>query len=170
MSHTPYSGSRNSRERQKQPTGPTPEQQLVEGIGKVIWWLITLPFKKKAKHAPRRYQLPAQVAKEISDHFNQVVIVQAGQPATWHLAVSEADKLLDYALQEIQVPGINLGERLKLAGGMAIFPTELYQEIWEAHKLRNRLAHEVGVLVTNQEKEEAIFTFKKALRSLGAFV
>lgn len=57
-------------------------------------------------------------------------------------AVMEADKLLDYVLKSKRIKGDTLGERLKNA--KHLFKTSSYNRVWEAHKLRNRLAHEMN--------------------------
>jgi hypothetical protein len=79
-------------------------------------------------------------------------------------AVSEADKLLDYALKQSGVPGKTMGERLKNSKGRF----SNLNAIWSAHKLRNALAHEAHFdLVPNQAKE-ALQDFKRGLTDLGA--
>ena len=81
------------------------------------------------------------------------------------LAVSEADKVFDAALRLKRFRGESLGERLKNAE--KAFPYDLYQQIWSAHKLRNRLAHEVGANVSRPEAQLAVSTFRTALTYLG---
>ena len=57
-------------------------------------------------------------------------------------AVLEADKLLDYVLKSKKVRGETLGDRLK--NSKNLFSTSSYNKVWEVHKLRNRLAHEMN--------------------------
>ncbi|MEO6729481.1 MAG: hypothetical protein ABIM99_06190 [Candidatus Dojkabacteria bacterium] len=57
-------------------------------------------------------------------------------------AVIEADKLLDYVLKSKKVKGETLGDRLKSSKNL--FSTSSYNKVWEVHKLRNRLAHEMN--------------------------
>ncbi|MBE2279032.1 MAG: hypothetical protein IAE91_01455 [Ignavibacteriaceae bacterium] len=54
----------------------------------------------------------------------------------------ELDKLLDFILKSKMIRGETLGERLKNAKN--IFSKSDYNLLWEAHKLRNQLVHEVG--------------------------
>jgi len=56
-------------------------------------------------------------------------------------AVIEADKLLDFVLKSKRVKGETLGDRLKASKNL--FSTSSYNKVWEVHKLRNRLAHEM---------------------------
>lgn len=83
---------------------------------------------------------------------------------SWQFAVVSADKLLDTALRERGVRGATLGERLKNAG------THLthIDQVWQAHKLRNRIAHEDGIVVSKRQTTEALSVFKRALTDLGA--
>lgn len=150
----------------RQPEGPGIEQQVVEGIFKGLWWLISLPFKKRAGKQGKSL-LSAATAQQLAGHWQQVT-AKAGNPATYDLAIAEADKLLDAAFREIGLPGQTMGERLR--AGEALFPQGLYNQIWEAHKLRNRLAHEVGVQISESETKAALSTFQWALRQLGVFI
>lgn len=57
----------------------------------------------------------------------------------WRLAIIEADTILDEMLKKMGYQGENLGERLKNVEP-ADFNT--LDSAWEAHKVRNRIAHE----------------------------
>lgn len=78
-------------------------------------------------------------------------------------AVIDADKLLDFVLQKKGYTG-SLGEKLKKAGKILSY----INDVWNAHKLRNRIAHEVGFEVTEREARRALSAFKQALHDLGA--
>src|SRR3989344_8487140 len=70
-------------------------------------------------------------------------------PLEWKSLLIEIDKLLDYSFKKSGVRGKTLGERLKNA--KAKFNYSDYQNIWEAHKVRNVLAHEVNAKVSTTE-------------------
>lgn len=57
----------------------------------------------------------------------------------WRLAIIEADTILDEMLKTMGYQGENLGERLK-----SVEPADFntLDSAWEAHKVRNRIAHE----------------------------
>lgn len=82
----------------------------------------------------------------------------------WRVAIIEADTMLDELLQSYNFPGVNLGERLKNAN-TRVLPT--VQSAWEAHKVRNKIAHE-GVNFKLSEREAQLtkkhfeFVFKDA--------
>ena len=82
----------------------------------------------------------------------------------WQLAVMEADKLLDKALTERHFAGETMGERLKSAKGSFM----KNDAVWQAHKLRNRLAHEQDVKLNIVVVEQALRAFKNGLKDLGA--
>lgn len=158
------------RDRSRQRQRDSVEQQVMMGIGKGLWWLVTAPFKLlsgRTASVGRKRLLSAAAAQELAAHW-PAIAQKAHNPATRDLAVNEADKLLDAALCQLDLPGQTMGERLKAAQGL--FPDHLYNQIWQAHKLRNRLAHEVGVQVGDGEANAALSTFQWALRELGVFI
>lgn len=57
-------------------------------------------------------------------------------------ALIDLDKLLDYILKSKHVKGNTLGERLK--NSKHLFNKSDYNYIWQAHKLRNELVHEIN--------------------------
>ncbi len=75
--------------------------------------------------------------------------------------VLAADAVLDLALTELGFHG-SLGEKLKKAGPR--IPT--IQAVWDAHKLRNRLAHEHDASVTQAETDRAVRILENAIRTL----
>jgi hypothetical protein len=79
-------------------------------------------------------------------------------------ALLEADKLLDLGLIDKKIKGQTMGERLKSAKNM--FDTNLYNEIWQAHKLRNQMVHEDSEILSFQV-ETKILVFKRALKALN---
>ena len=95
---------------------------------------------------------------------NSELLVEGDNDSEWVKAVFEADKLLDFALVQRRVAGESLGERLKNA-------KPLFGNIdaaWQAHKVRNELAHNMNAQLTRPQIERAMDNFKRALRRLGA--
>jgi len=70
--------------------------------------------------------------------------------------IMEADKLLDDILSKKGKQG-NLGDKLKRSEGL--FPN--IDAVWEAHKVRNKLAHEVDYKLSDQEADRVIKIFKE---------
>lgn len=77
-------------------------------------------------------------------------------------AVIEADKLLDFVLKKRGFEG-SLGDKLQRAEKYFSH----FDEVWTAHKLRNRCVHEVGFDITEGEARKALSQYKQALWDLG---
>lgn len=84
--------------------------------------------------------------------------------ATCHMAIMNADKLVDQALIDKGFKGQTMGERLKSA--KSALPHR--DNIWQAHKLRNRIAHEADVRVSYDVTRRALAQYKQTLKDLGA--
>jgi hypothetical protein len=85
--------------------------------------------------------------------------VNSPNPADWKLAILEADIILDHLLDKMGYHGATMGDKLK-----SIEPSDFtsLQEAWEAHKVRNAIAHEGSdYVVTKPEAERVIRLFKK---------
>jgi hypothetical protein len=85
---------------------------------------------------------------------------------TTHLpmTVLEADKLLDQALRDRGIRGETMGERMKVAKDT----WSNANSVWTAHKLRNQIAHEPGVVMSYEDARRALGAFKQALKDIGA--
>ncbi len=91
--------------------------------------------------------------------------IASPNPNDWKLAIIEADVILDEALKQIGYAGGSLGERLK-----SISTTQLstLNEAWEAHKVRNRIAHEgADFVLTKRIAEETINRYRRVFNELG---
>lgn len=84
--------------------------------------------------------------------------------SSFYLTILNADKLLDQALRERGFKGGTMGERMKVAQKTWTNANH----VWNAHKLRNRIAHETNVRVSFDETRRALASFKQALKDLGA--
>ena len=73
-----------------------------------------------------------------------------------------ADKLLDQMLLRRGFQG-SLGDKLKKAAKKF---TQL-NDLWTAHKLRNKIAHEVGFSLSESQRLSSIKAFKVAFKDLG---
>ena len=155
MANRPYNQRRRSET-------SSPEQAVVEGVVKSLGQLLNFIFGRGNKKGGSNFE--RQQLQKIKEHWSTVES-HLNQEATWALAVSEGDKLIDSALQAKGVAGENMGERLKAA--QSWFPYNLYQEIWDAHKLRNYLAHEMGAEIGYAQAEAAVRTFRRALEHLN---
>ena len=87
-----------------------------------------------------------------------------GEEASSHLVILNADKLLDQALKQRGFNGDTMGERMKSAKSA----WSNANNIWSAHKLRNRIAHETDVKVGYDIARRALSAYKQALKDVGA--
>jgi hypothetical protein len=91
--------------------------------------------------------------------------MESTQESEWKFAVIEADKLLDIAIKNAGFQGETLGERL-----MGIKEGQIgnLQDLWSAHKIRNRLAHDVGYFLRYTEAKQAVRAYEQTLKELRA--
>ena len=82
------------------------------------------------------------------------------------MAVMDADKLLDSALKTKGFKGNGLGDRLKGVGKRKVFHN--LNGVWAAHKLRNKIAHEDDIKLSEDQTRKVLSVFKGALKDLGA--
>lgn len=78
--------------------------------------------------------------KSNSRWVNILNLTASENESDWRLAVIEADAMLDDILKEKGYYGINLADRLKSAREGGVFFT--VNNAFEAHNVRNRIAHE----------------------------
>lgn len=77
-------------------------------------------------------------------------------------AILDADKILDHILKKKGYKG-SLGEKMKKA-------RNLFQDnnsVWAAHKIRNRIAHEIDFEISSKLAKKTLKQFKKAYSDLG---
>ncbi|HVM76648.1 MAG TPA: hypothetical protein VMU07_00650 [Candidatus Paceibacterota bacterium] len=115
------------------------------------------------KHLVLKTDLNKQLAQEtwerIQNHFYK------GSENDMKVAILEADKILNEALRAAGMPGTQLGDRLKRARTSQIPNLD---ELWQAHKLRNQIAHEPDFKLKRDLAERALGIYEVALRNLGA--
>lgn len=121
--------------------------------------------KEHEKYAP----IPVEeiTAKEKMVQW-QVVLdhVNSESPAEWKLAILEADNMLDEILEDQGYFGETVAEKLQ-----AMDPTRIasYSEVWEAHKLRNQIAHggALDMELSKKLARDTVAKFGNAFRDLG---
>lgn len=91
--------------------------------------------------------------------------LQSQNESSYAMAIIEGDKLLDKALCEMGVEGRTMGDRLKKVGKQKF---SQLNAVWYAHKMRNQIAHESDFHPTYKQAQNALSTYKQALKDLGA--
>ncbi|MCX6807286.1 MAG: hypothetical protein NTZ80_00530 [Patescibacteria group bacterium] len=127
---------------------------LLYFIGLIIILLVGTIFLFILKK--RRKKLSSKIKEKIKQELEKI-----DKEIDFQKAIFAADKLLDFVLSAKGLTG-SLGEKLKK--GEKLFSN--INEVWEAHKIRNRIAHELGAKISEPEFTRAIRSFKKAIKEL----
>lgn len=93
------------------------------------------------------------------EKWNNILSLKKTNPKQ---AILDADNLLDFALEKKGYKG-TLGEKLKKSSKFL----GNSQEIWNAHKLRNRIVHELDIKISFEEIDGALFVFSRVFENLG---
>ncbi len=111
-------------------------------------------YDEQFRGSPRSTRL-----EDVINHSN------SDNPNDWRLAIIEADIILDDLLKERGFAGASLGERLK-----SISPHQMnnLNEAWEAHKVRNRIAHDgADFVLTKRLAQETIGRYRLVFNEFG---
>jgi len=83
----------------------------------------------------------------------------------WKLAVMEADSMLEDLTDQLELSGGNLGERLKSADKEKF---KTLDDAWEAHLVRNKIAHDGSQFDLSQHEANRIITlYENVFREFG---
>lgn len=113
------------------------EQKIILGFFRGLWWLIKLPFSgftRKSKFSVADQQYLISKKQEIQKLLNSDNSLELRH------AVMEADKLIDWILKKRNYVGQTFADRLRSAE--KDMPKNIYNNIWQGHKVRNQIAHE----------------------------
>ncbi len=92
-------------------------------------------------------------------------LVGSPNPSDWRLAVMEADTVFEGLLDARDIPGTGIGEKLK---NMSPGDLSSIQAAWEAHLVRNRIAHEGSQFELSQrDARRAVQLFEVVFREMG---
>lgn len=140
---------------------------LIMGI--IILFLKVLKFRPKINisEALKLPQLSAVSSSEsaiVKEKWLKILErYQSGSPENFILAIIEADNLIDSVLKTKGLAGKDMGERLKSINKNQLNSLE---RLWEAHKLRNKIAHDSNFHLTNDEAKNALGSYRAALKEL----
>ncbi len=139
---------------------------FIAGIFWTVFMLRDVNSKESAMY--RAIDVEAQEARRRLTNWEVVRMhLDSQNPAEWKIAVLEADRILEGVLIEKGVQGDSLGEQLK---GLTRRELLSINDAWEAHKVRNQIAHEgAAFALSHREAERAIALFEKTLHELDYF-
>ena len=142
---------------------------LSVGLVIIIIYLIFLIRKDIEKYFEMLLESIAQTnePQKISLEVWQSVLdkLNSNNEDSYKQAVIEADKIFDDLLKKNGYQGEDMGGRLK-----QITQDQLsnLDEVWQAHKLRNRLVHEPDFQLKEHEARRMIEIYQKAFENLEA--
>jgi hypothetical protein len=112
-----------------------------------------------------RSSVSADTERKIQRDWDVIKLqLQQKGPSQLKQALITADKAMDTALKDI-VAGESMGERLKNSKDK--FDQNVYNRLWDAHKLRNNLVHEAGFEPPYFMLTEGVENIRKGLVALG---
>ncbi len=152
-------------------------------VGQITWWLrliagvatsamlaaifvVSIKFRQLMTGSPKHESTPEPtVSPDVVPQPWQEVMekIESANPSDWNFAVIRADAILDGVLKDMGLAGDSLGERLRQLDASKLNSLE---NVWEAHKIRNRIAHEADRVLSQEEANRAVTHFKWALKEL----
>lgn len=91
--------------------------------------------------------------------------MSSSNSSDWKVAILEADNILDEITKRMGYTGETLGERMKVISATD-FP--YLEEAWEAHKVRNQLAHKgTEYTLARSDAEHVINIYYRIFSALG---
>ncbi len=137
---------------------------LVCSIAYVIYNLTQIRKNTRAK----LYQVldeTTAVPTSINKSWDRVkLFVDSYNESEWRLAVIEADIMLAELLDTMNLQGDSIGEKLK---GVEKSDFNTLDLAWEAHKVRNQIAHDPSFLLTQREAKRVIGLFEEVFREFS---
>ena len=154
----------------------------------IIWWVclaVSIPllvgiiyffYKFEIILRGQREQVygkPGNILEEIKEELSVplpvknetwekiVKLIGSDNPNDWKLAILEADKVLEMVVNTFSVPGDNMGDKMK---NIERGDFQNLEEAWQAHKVRNRIAHEQNFHISQREVRVAIDNYEKVFR------
>lgn len=135
----------------------------------LLYAMVASPKKSPNRYGNRFNRKPTgKLDKaEVKSKWDTIMAASTTGGSGLKNSIHEADKLFDFVLQAQGTPGNTMGDRLKAARSR-FNDRSAYDRVWQAHKLRNALAHEVGFDLVVTQAKEALGGFERGLKELDA--
>lgn len=137
-----------------------------------IVWIVYLRRQLSRIEDKQKEELEAKIPEDVpiadpsANRWESVrERIQAPNPEGWKIAILEADIILEEILDINGYKGASIGEKLK-----GVEPADLasLSDAWEAHKVRNAIAHEGDAFQLSQrEAERVIKLYEKVFKEYG---
>jgi len=136
------------------------EQHVFEMFLKSIWSAATWPF---AKLRAKTSKLPELNKEKIKKWWHDIEEME--RKNDFRGAVIESDKIFFYCLKYMNFEGDTFAQKLKNA--RTRFSTTTYNNLWQAHRARNRIVHEAEHEINSMEAINTKKKFHNGLKELG---
>jgi hypothetical protein len=109
--------------------------------------------------------IPKRMQEKRNTRWDKVLEHVANEnPNDWRLAIIEADVMLDEVITRLGYQGNSLGDKLK---GVARGDLKMLDAAWEAHRVRNQIAHEGSdYILTQREARRVIELYSLVFQEL----
>ncbi len=120
-------------------------------------------LKKEMEKQPT-FAESEHVGKEEKNEQWEVILkhLASDNSSDWRMAIIEADNIMDDMVKRMGYEGKDMGERLR-----AVEPSDFtsIQSAWEAHKVRNKIAHDgLGFEISQREAKRVIGLYEQVFR------
>jgi len=126
----------------------------------IIWSANNLMRTRRQMH--EALKLPSQeilnedmaMAPVVNERWQKVIIhINSENPNDWKLAILECDIILQEILEKMGYMQESIGDKLK-----SIEPSDFtnIEAAWEAHKIRNQIAHEGSDFLINEREAKRV--------------
>lgn len=131
----------------------------------IVFFLLKAKKIKSGKTPERKEGSEFNLEKLNQNWQNVLNHLNSANESEWKLAIIEADKLIDDLLVQKGYQGESLAERLNMVDKKSMKSFEL---LWEAHKIRNRIAHKLDFKINRNEALKVISYYGEAFKELQA--
>lgn len=139
-------------------------ETIIVSLLKGLWFLISWPIKKILKLKIKSEKLDK--VENLKKWMEIEELLKSSDEIHTRHAVVEADKFFDSIIKQLGGTGEGFGERLR--GFEGHFSQVVYQKVWDAHKVRNQISHEMDYRLSNADAKKALENFRSGLHNLGA--
>lgn len=137
-------------------------------LGGIFWAMIKGGEVHHHEHEKYKAIVDEETTTNEKEIQWQVILdhVNGDNPAEWKIAILEADNILDEVLEDMGYVGDTVADKLK---AMSRTKIASYDALWDAHKLRNEIAHggAVDMDLSKKMARDAVAKFENAFKELG---
>ena len=138
---------------------------LIIGFSVLIIFFLRQAKKLKLPPPPKEEGIK-EVLADFQENWQGVLDhMSTSSESDWKLAVIEADKIVDKILILKGYKGESMAERMTSVDSEELKSLDL---LWEAHKVRNRIAHKPGFKLDFNQAKKIISYYEEVLKDLRA--